>query len=137
MLGGTVVTAAAVLAVAGCAAPAGTAGAPEGDAPAAAAVVEMTQGITFAPDTVRIRVGQSVEWVNVSSAIGHTVTALPGRAADRAHVRLPAGAEPFDSGNVPPGGTWRRRFDVPGTYVYYCTPHELAGMVGVLVVAAP
>ncbi len=108
---------------------------PTREGPAApAAVVEMTQAIRFSPDTVRIGVGESVEWVNVSSAVGHTVTALPGRAADEAHVKLPPGASPFDSGNIPPGDTWRKRFDVAGTYAYYCTPHESFGMVGVVVV---
>jgi plastocyanin len=95
----------------------------------------MTQRIRFAPDTVRIGVGEVVEWRNVSTGIGHTATLLPESAADAGDARLPAGARPFDSGNVPPGGSWRHRFDVPGTYVYYCTPHVTVGMVGVIVVS--
>lgn len=129
--------AAALLALTACASAAGAAEGPDaavGGTGPPAARVEMTQAIRFSPDTVTIRAGETVEWTNVSTAIGHTVTALPDRAADAADVRLPRGAEPFDSGNIPPGGSWRRRFRVPGTYVYYCTPHELAGMVGVLVV---
>jgi plastocyanin len=127
--------AAAGLAAGACASPPVDGGARANPPEAPAAVVEMTQTIRFSPDTLRIGAGQTVEWSNVSVAIGHTVTALPGRASDDAHVSLPRGAAPFDSGNIPPGGTWRRRFDVPGTYLYYCTPHELAGMVGVIVVA--
>lgn len=118
---------------AGPAAPAGEAG----SGPAAvrpAAVVEMTQAIRFAPDTVRVRVGDVVEWRNVSSAIGHTATLLPQAATDPANARLPAGAAGFDSGNIPPGGAWQHRFAVAGTYVYYCTPHETVGMVGVILV---
>jgi plastocyanin len=104
------------------------------DAPPAA-VVEMTQTIRFAPDTVRIRVGEIVEWRNVSTGIGHTVTLLPEAAADASHARLPDGASEFDSGNIPPGATWRHRFGVSGSYVYFCTPHESVGMVGVVVVS--
>ncbi len=99
------------------------------------AVVEMTQAIRFAPDTLRIRTGDVVEWRNVSTAIGHTATLEPEAALDSAHASLPRGARGFDSGNVPPGGAWRHRFTVPGTYVYYCTPHESVGMVGVILVA--
>jgi nitrite reductase (NO-forming) len=38
----------------------------------------------------------------------------------------------FDSGNVDPGQSWRRRFDTPGTYPFHCTPHPF--MKGVIVV---
>lgn len=95
----------------------------------------MTQAIRYAPDTVRIAVGDVVEWRNVSSGIGHTVTALPEEAVRPDLVLLPPRARPFDSGNIPPGGAWRARFGVAGTYRYYCTPHALAGMVGVIVVS--
>jgi len=115
--------------------------APEGEAAGSgpeaarpAAVVEMTQAIRFSPDTVRVRVGDVVEWRNVSSGIGHTATLMPQAAADPANARLPAAARGFDSGNIPPGGAWRHRFAVAGTYVYYCTPHETVGMVGVILV---
>ena len=47
---------------------------------------------------------------------------------------MPKGAVAFDSGFIPPGGDYRYTFTVPGTYKYFCLPHEKAGMVGVIVV---
>jgi plastocyanin len=38
----------------------------------------------------------------------------------------------FDSGLLQPGKTYRRTFDTPGQYPYYCLPHPF--MKGVVVV---
>ncbi|HEU5210140.1 MAG TPA: plastocyanin/azurin family copper-binding protein [Longimicrobiales bacterium] len=102
-------------------------------APPAAVEVDMTNRLLFSPDTVRIRSGETVLWRN-SSMLPHTVTADRSRAASADNVVLPAGAEPFDSGNIDPGRSWSYTFTVPGTYQYVCLPHELAGMIGVVVV---
>lgn len=99
-----------------------------------AATVAMTTGLSFAPDSVTVRVGDIVEWRN-RSPFAHTVTADPAKAADPAHVALPAGAIAFDSGPVPAGQIFRRAFTVPGTYGYVCKPHEGMGMRGTVVVA--
>lgn len=96
-------------------------------------VVDMDNRLRFLPETVRVRAGQTVRWVN-GSALMHTVTADPAAAADPANVELPAGAAPFDSGEMSPGDTFAYTFTVPGTYRYVCLPHELAGMIGVVVV---
>ena len=45
-------------------------------------------------------------------------------------TRLPERAEPFDSGSIDPGASFERRFTVPGTYKYFCKPHEGAKMYG-------
>ena len=95
--------------------------------------VRMDNRLRFLPDTVRIRVGEAVQWENTSDLI-HTVTADPSKAALESSVRLPAGAEPFDSGDMDPGAVYIRVFDRPGTYGYFCIPHEQAGMVGWVVV---
>lgn len=95
-------------------------------------VVEI-EGIQFLPETVTIRAGETIEWRN-GSKLGHTVTADPEKAANPDHVQLPEGAATFDSGDLAPGETYRRTFDVPGTYQYFCIPHEAAGMVGTIVV---
>src|SRR5690606_35600387 len=58
----------------------------------------------------------------------------PSKAVSADNVEQPAGAEPFDSGNIDRRRTWSHTFTVPGTYRYVCVPHELAGMVGVVVV---
>jgi plastocyanin len=95
--------------------------------------VTMSEDLRFVPDTVRIRVGERVHWMN-TSALPHTVTAHPDRVRDPGQVELPEGAEPFDSGIVLPGEGFVHRFERAGTYRYVCTPHDLAGMVGVVVV---
>lgn len=91
--------------------------------------VGMTNLLRYEPQEVTITVGQTVVWTN-TSGMGHTVTADPKLAKDPSHVRLPEGAQPFNSGDMPPGATFRHTFDVPGQYVYFCIPHEAAGMVG-------
>ncbi len=98
-----------------------------------AAVVRMSDTLKFTPKSVRIRVGDSIEWRN-SSLLVHTVTADPDLAALPSSAHLPAGAKPFNSGNLEPGGVFRHRFVKPGTYKYFCIPHEAAGMNGEVVV---
>ena len=105
----------------------------EGPAPSDTAVVGMDNRLRFLPDTVRIEVGQAVRWEN-SSDLMHTVTADPARAALESSVRLPDGASTFDSGDLAPGAAWTRVFTAPGTYKYFCVPHERAGMVGWVIV---
>lgn len=97
------------------------------------AEVTMTEDLRYAPSSIRIRAGESVVWRNTSSVV-HTVTAEPDRASRPGSVRLPGDAEPFDSGEMRPGETFARTFDEPGEYVYFCVPHEAAGMVGTVVV---
>ena len=99
------------------------------------ATVRMTEENTFEPKRLAIEAGQAVEWTNPSSVV-HTATADAEKASDPSNVALPEGAEPFDSGDVEPGGTYRRTFDVPGTYRYVCLPHEGMGMVGTIEVEA-
>lgn len=97
------------------------------------AEVTMTNRLTFEPATLRIRAGQTVRWRNTSDLI-HTVTADPALAQDPGSVRLPEGAETFDSGDLRPGDVFAHTFQVPGEYGYFCIPHELGGMVGTVIV---
>lgn len=99
----------------------------------AAVIVTMTNQLTFAPRQVTISVGQSVEWRNASLLV-HTVTADPDKATLPESAALPDGALPFDSGALEPDGTFAHTFTVPGTYRYFCIPHEGAAMVGSVVV---
>ncbi len=87
----------------------------------------------YEPAKVTIKVGETVEWVN-NGAVVHSVTAVPDDASSATDVSLPKGASTFDSGFMPPGGTFDYTFTVPGTYRYFCVPHEKAGMVGTIVV---
>jgi plastocyanin len=89
--------------------------------------------LAFQPRSVRVQVGDTVRWTNSSSLL-HTVTADQRKAARRENVVLPRGAAPFDSGMMRPGDTFVHVFMVPGEYRYVCQPHELAGMLGTIVV---
>lgn len=95
--------------------------------------------VAFDPVRLTVGVGDEVVWENTSSR-GHTVTAYESA--------LPAGAEFFASGGygseaaareawrseiggrLTTGDTFRHTFETPGTYEYFCIPHEQAGMVG-------
>ena len=116
--------------VCGCA----NSGSHPGDGPPAAAVVAMNFH-SFDPKTVTINRGETVRWEN-KSLIWHTVTADPALAKKPEDVALPQGGEAFDSGKVEVGGGYQHTFTVPGTYRYFCKPHELKGMVGEIIVKA-
>jgi len=95
--------------------------------------VTMTEDLRFDPETLRVRVGQTVAWRNTSS-VPHTVTADPAAVRDPGQVSLPDGAEPFDSGFIFPDEVFRHTFRVPGEYMYICVPHDMAPMIGRIVV---
>jgi plastocyanin len=49
-------------------------------------------------------------------------------------VAMPAGAQPFNSGKIKPGGSFEQKFSIPGTYKYVCEPHEEMDMKGQVIV---
>ncbi len=105
-------------------------------APAAAqetVVVEMTQDLKFQPETVTISVGDTVEWRNTSN-LPHTATFDPEKASDADNVVLAEGVDPFGFGNLSSGENFSHTFETPGRYQYVCLPHEMAGMIGELIV---
>jgi len=104
---------------------------PGGQGSGPAVTVKMTDENTYDPKDVTIQAGRTIEWTNPSDVF-HTVTADPEKANDPSHVVLPEGVEPFDSGRIDPGETYRRTFDVPGSYKYFCIPHERVGMIGTI-----
>jgi len=99
---------------------------------APAATVEMTNSLNFNPDTVVIQTGETVQWKNTSLLV-HTVTGDPSQETMEISATLPEGARPFDSGNLDPNETYEHTFTVPGTYGYFCIPHE-AAMRGIVIV---
>lgn len=100
-----------------------------------APVVNMTgELLVFEPAVIEIRAGQTVAWQNSSSREVHTVTADPRQATNAQDVVLPKGAQPFDSGFLNPGQTYKHTFRKPGTYRYVCTLHEVQRMIGQVVV---
>lgn len=99
----------------------------------AATTVQMTDALKFDPATLTSPRGSTVTLRNTSQTV-HTVTDDPSKAANKADAELPAGAQPWDSGLLNPGQTFTHTFDVPGTYKYFCTPHETLGMLGTIIV---
>lgn len=93
-----------------------------------ATVIKLTDELKFTPSKVTVKAGDTVQWKNVSVLV-HTVTDDAKLAAKTADYALPKGAKPFNSGNIAPKGNYEHTFTVPGTYKYYCIPHEATGMV--------
>ncbi|HLQ84827.1 MAG TPA: plastocyanin/azurin family copper-binding protein [Salinisphaeraceae bacterium] len=89
--------------------------------------------VTFDPIGLYLaEVGQTVRWHCVSGV--HTTTAYHPDNGEHS-LRIPENAEPWDSGYLQVGDTFEYTFTVPGVYDYFCLPHELAGMVGRIIVA--
>ncbi len=99
----------------------------------ATATVGMTNTLRFTPPTLTVHVGDTVVWKN-DSALAHTVTDVPKLASTASDASLPMGAKPFNSGYLNPGKSYVHTFTVPGTYRYFCIPHEATGMVGTVIV---
>lgn len=97
----------------------------------------------FRPTTFETAVGETVTWYNNNSR-AHTVTAYQRSLPDGAAYFASGG---FDGekaardgyangleGSILTGEYYSHTFEVPGTYDYFCIPHERAGMVGEIVV---
>ena len=90
--------------------------------------------VWFDPIGLLVRPGETVAWRNDDPGNSHTTTAY--HPANRRHApRIPAAAAPWNSDYLLPGETFAVAFTLPGVYDYFCIPHELAGMVGRIVVA--
>jgi plastocyanin len=93
----------------------------------------------FDPAGVSIAPGDRVRWIQLSGF--HSITAYHP-SNDNHELRIPASATPWDSdillADYPNrGATFEHVFTVPGVYDYFCKPHEMAGMVGRIVVGNP
>lgn len=99
----------------------------------AAKEVRMTNQLTFEPKTITIKSGETVIWKNVSGMV-HSATDVPSMAAKSQNASLPRNAKEFNSGMISPGKDYSHTFTVPGTYKYFCIPHEELGMVGTVIV---
>jgi plastocyanin len=99
-------------------------------------VVEMTSNMTFMPREMTVVTGEVVVWKNTGE-MPHTVNTSPEeckREDAKQWVKVPAGATAFFSGEIKPGGEFRVRFEIPGTYQYNCVYHEDQMMRGTIVV---
>ncbi|MEZ6012509.1 MAG: plastocyanin/azurin family copper-binding protein [Hyphomonas sp.] len=92
--------------------------------------------IWFSPQGLAVSPGTAVRFVNHDRGSGHTATAYHPANFDRLR-RIPAAAEPWDTGFLMPGESAEVVLTVPGVYDYYCVPHEMAAMVGRIVVGRP
>jgi plastocyanin len=74
------------------------------------------QGFKFVPAYVLIPKGETVQWTNLDSVI-HTATSNTGV---------------WDSGDIKPNGSYKRKFNKAGTYLYHCKYHaEMPGTIRV------
>ncbi|OYX44084.1 MAG: hypothetical protein B7Z02_06780 [Rhodobacterales bacterium 32-67-9] len=92
--------------------------------------------VWFAPRGLAVAPGTTLRFVNRDPGNSHTATAYHPAILDRKR-RIPAGAQPWDSDFLLPGDEFEITLSVPGVYDYYCQPHEMAGMVGRIVVGQP
>jgi plastocyanin len=92
--------------------------------------------VWFDPIGILVEPGQAVRWTNHDVGNSHTATAYHPTFEERP-LRIPDNAQPWDSGYLLPGGSFAVTLTAPGVYDYYCIPHEMAGMVGRLVVGEP
>ena len=86
---------------------------------------EVTVGMEdnfFDKADITVEPGTTVTWVQ-RGQYGHTTTSYDGL---------------WDSGLIEGGteGTYSYTFEEPGTYEYFCRPHEEVGMVGTVTVSA-
>ncbi|WP_227354211.1 cupredoxin domain-containing protein [Haladaptatus salinisoli] len=121
--------------VSGCAALTNTgSNAPEGD-------ISMGSS-SFNPRKFEVKAGETVVWTNTDMR-RHSVTAYQDGIPDGAEYFASGG---FDSeqaarkawqkgrGTIDPNLTFEHTFEVPGSYSYFCIPHEVDGMSGTVVV---
>ncbi len=84
---------------------------------AAEQVVEI-RDYKFQPQTVRIKPGDSVRWINREKRTSHSVLFKGGAVAE--------------SERLFPDESWVRRFEAAGSYPYNCGPHpEMSGQIEV------
>ncbi len=73
--------------------------------------VEVTvKDYRFSPEEVRVKVGDTVKWINKEKRTSHSVL-------------FPA-ENGLESDRFFPDESWQRVFKQPGTYKYRCGPHE-------------
>ncbi len=90
--------------------------------------------VGFDPVGALVQPGQAVRWI--CDANVHTTTAY-GPTNDNHSLRIPKEAQPWASDFLLPAQRFEVKLTVEGVYDYYCAPHEMAGMVGRLIVGNP
>lgn len=62
---------------------------------------------SFSPAYLEVNIGATVTWINDDVEATHTVS-----------------GEKFESGDIPPGGSFKASFDNTGTFNYFCKYHS-------------
>lgn len=98
--------------------------------------VRMTDGFAYEPMAATVERGETLTWRNVGE-VDHTVTAYQDELPDGAAYFASGGFESetaarnqLTQGLIDGGETYQHTFEQPGSYRYFCIPHEDAGMVG-------
>lgn len=100
---------------------------PAGGAGGAPGATVTIRDYTFSPQTLTVKAGTTVTWVNEDSA-PHTVTAVDSQGTEATTTGL------FDS-QLGQGQSFTFTFDKAGTYFYECTIHKgMASMHAEIVV---
>lgn len=90
--------------------------------------------VWFEPAGLLVAPGRTIRWVSRDPVNAHTATAYHPQNGGRP-LRIPQAAKPWDSGYLLDGEAFEVTLAEEGVYDYFCLPHELAGMVGRIVVA--
>jgi plastocyanin len=98
---------------------------PGGREEPAAVIVISDAPSEFMPRTIKIRVGDTVQWRN-TGGIAHSVEFV-GEV-------LPQGTASSETGLMAPNKNYSFTFSAPGTYAYICRFHVINGMIGKIVV---
>lgn len=87
-------------------------------ASAGGAAEVVMEKMLFVPQTLKVKPGTTVTWVNREKRTNHSV--------------LFEQENMLESDRLFPGETYQRTFDKPGTYPYRCGPHpEMLGVIEV------
>src|SRR5689334_23008907 len=73
-------------------------------------IIKMTPSITFVPAKLTIHVGDTVQWVSEDPDHQHQISTYRADAPNPSQIQLPAGAKPFRSGLLNPGGKYSLTF---------------------------
>lgn len=98
---------------------------PGGRGEPAAVIVISDAPSEFMPGTVKVRVGDTVQWRN-TGGIAHSV--------DFVGQVLPEGTASSPSGIMAPNRSYSFTFKAPGSYAYICRFHVINGMIGKIIV---
>ncbi|MGA8207095.1 MAG: plastocyanin/azurin family copper-binding protein [Candidatus Dormiibacterota bacterium] len=96
--------------------------------------IDATNSLKFVPATACLKAGGTVTWRSTSD-ITHTTTDEPSLAAVASDAALPAGATGWNH-ILAAGASFSLKLTVPGTYKYFCIPHETLGMVASITVVS-